>query len=70
MIEDYVIRLVDMPITVDGLTIKDENDIYNIYINSRICQAQRINTFRHEMKHIRKHHFESELPVKDIEEDI
>lgn len=65
-----IIRIIDLPYKVKGLTVKDENDDYNIYINSKLSNDARINTLRHEIEHIKKGHFYSFLPIEEIEADV
>jgi len=42
---------------VDGITVLDENDDYNIYLNDRISYDAQAEAFRHEVEHIRQGHF-------------
>lgn len=58
-----IIRLVDLPETVHGITIIDAEGDYNIYINARISEEARVNAYRHEIDHIRLGHFYDERPV-------
>lgn len=52
-----IIRLIDLPETVRGFTVKDENDDYNIFINAKLSADMRGIAFRHEVDHIRSGHF-------------
>lgn len=52
-----IIRIIDLPPAVRGLTVKDENDDYNIFINARLSDDLRAEAFRHEVEHIRAGHF-------------
>ena len=65
-----IIRLVDLPPSVRGFTVKDENDDYNIYINARLSEDGRGEAFRHEIDHIRRGHFYSDLPVAVKEAEV
>lgn len=65
-----ITRVIDMPLGVKGVTVKDENDDYNIYLNSRYSPDVQAEAFRHEIDHIRKNHFFDERPVKEKEADI
>jgi Zn-dependent peptidase ImmA (M78 family) len=50
---DYRIVLLDLPCKIKGTTTKDENDFYTIYINARLSDEQQIETFLHELEHIK-----------------
>lgn len=60
---DIFIRGLEMPAKVKAVTIKDEYDDYNIYVNVVLCpETQRTATI-HELCHIKKEHFYNEEPV-------
>lgn len=65
-----IIRLIDLPETVRGFTVKDENDDYNIYINARLSEDGRAAAFRHEVDHIRRGHFYDQKTVAEKEQEI
>lgn len=52
-----IIRLIDMPETIHGVTRKDAEGDYNIYLNAKLCADARAEAFRHEIEHIRRGHF-------------
>lgn len=54
-----IIRKIDLPVGINGLTVLDENGDYNIYINDRLSHDQQSVAFRHEVEHIRRGHFYS-----------
>lgn len=58
-----IVRIIDLPYGVKGLTVKDENDDFNIYLNARLSGDEQAKAFRHEVEHIRKGDFYSEDPV-------
>ncbi len=63
-----IIRKIDLPIGVDGITVLDENGDYNVYLNARIsCNAQ-ADAFRHEVEHVRQGHFYTYEDIKVLEE--
>lgn len=64
-----IIRLVDMPPSVHGVTIKDAEGDYNIYINARLNEEARVETYRHEMQHVLLGHFYQDRPVADMEKE-
>ena len=65
--EEYKIRFLDMPHTVKGFTIKDDNEFYNIYINSHLCHEAQHKAIKHELAHIQRQDFESYESIKRIE---
>ena len=56
-----IVRTVDLPPKVNGATIPDENGDYNIYLNKRLSPEGRIKAYLHELDHISKGHFDSDL---------
>jgi hypothetical protein len=58
-----IIRLVDLPFPIKGATVKDAEGDYNIYINARLSEDERVKTYWHEIEHIRLGHFYDERPV-------
>lgn len=64
-----IIRLIDMPPSVHGVTIKDAEGDYNIYINARLNEEARVETYRHEMQHVLLGHFYQDRPVADMEKE-
>ena len=67
MEEDILVRIVDLPHGVRGFTWLDEDGLYNIYINARLNSEMRRQAYRHELEHIRRGDWQSELPVWFIE---
>lgn len=54
-----IIRKIDLPIGINGITVLDENGDYNIYINDKLSNDQQCEAFRHEIEHIKQGHFYS-----------
>lgn len=54
--DQVIIRLVDLPVVMRGAVREDENGDYNVYINARLSEDQRVAAFRHEIEHIRRGH--------------
>ena len=54
--EDIILRYVDMPEDMHGMTVTDANNDYNIYINARIGFFAQEKAKQHELDHIRKNH--------------
>ena len=64
--DDYIIRIVELPPHVGGLTIVDENGDYNIYLNSRLSDQGLCDAYDHEVRHIESGHFYDD--TKTVEE--
>ena len=62
---DYVVRLADLPYSVHGICVMDEDGRANIYVNSRDTMERREEAMKHEFMH---HGFDDYyLPEKDAE---
>ncbi|MGN1133349.1 MAG: hypothetical protein ACI4RN_02725 [Oscillospiraceae bacterium] len=64
---DYIVRLIDLPITVKGVTVMDSDGFYNIYINSRLCFEEQNKAIAHEMEHIARGDFFSYGTLEEVE---
>ena len=64
---DYIVRYIDLPITVKGATVMDYDGFYNIYINSRLSYEEQKKTIAHEMEHIVRGDFFSCATLEDVE---
>ena len=63
-----IIRKLDLPTGVSGITVLDENGDYNVYLNARLsCDAQ-ADAFRHEVEHIKQGHFYRAEDIKVLED--
>lgn len=65
-----IIRVIDLPIGVKGMTVKDGEGDYNIYLNARYSPEEQAVAFRHEVDHIRNGDFYSEEDVAEKERRI
>lgn len=63
-------RIIDLPVTIKGMTVKDSEGDYNIYLNARLGAEDRVKAFRHELEHIKNGDFYSDLPVSEKELNI
>ena len=68
--DSVIIRIIDLPIGVDGMTVKDSNDDYNVYLNARLSGDQQVIAFRHELDHIKNGDFYSDESVAEKESRI
>ena len=67
MLDNYTIRLLDMPCSVKALTAMDEEGYCNIYVNSKLSQEAQRDAVKHELVHIRKDDFYNSLDIRDAE---
>lgn len=67
---DTIVRIIGLPITVKGLTIPDEDGIFNVYINKDMSHEMQWITYQHEMTHIKNSDFSSNEPVVRLEEGV
>jgi len=54
---EYFVRLVELPLSVEGVTIPNDDGTFDIYINSLLppdCQEKKL---QHEIRHIKRDHF-------------
>ena len=68
--DNVFVRLIEMPISAKGFVALDENGDYNVYINERLSDQQRMAALAHEVLHIDREHLRVQLPFMFCEEDI
>ena len=64
---DAYVRLVPLPVKVEGVTLPNEDGSFDVYINSRLSPARQQETLEHELRHIRQEHFYLDLPIERME---
>ncbi len=52
-----IIRKINLPVEVPGVTVLDENGDYNVYLNDRLSHDAQAEALRHEVEHIKQGHF-------------
>lgn len=62
---DYYVRMVELPINVKGVTVKNSDGSFDIYINSLLCPDKVQEALIHELKHVKKDHLYDD--IKSIE---
>lgn len=55
---EYCVRYIDLPCSVNGVTVPDVDGFYNIYINSRLSLEKQAQALKHELTHIARDDFE------------
>ena len=56
---DYIIRYIDLPYTIKGVTVLDSDGFYNVYINSLLSWEEQKKAVKHELEHIRRDDFDN-----------
>lgn len=65
---EYIkVVLLDLPVTVDGLTIYNDDDSFTIFINARLNHENQCKAYDHEMAHINNRDFEKMTPADRLE---
>ena len=64
---DYYLRLVDLPRSVEGVSVPNNDGSYDIYINALLSPARRQEILEHELNHIRQEHFYLDMPISLME---
>lgn len=67
MRDDVFIRYIDLPTTVNAVTVPDEDGNYNVYINDRLSYEAQQEAYEHELYHIEHGHIYNYEPVTDCE---
>lgn len=68
--QDVIVRLITLPLSVRAFTLPDEQGDYNIYLNCALSFEQQKKSLQHERRHIENGDFDKELPVKLIEKGV
>ena len=64
---DTHVRLIPLPLKVEGVTLPNDDGSFDIYINSRLSPARQQETLAHEMRHIRHEHFYLDMELGRME---
>lgn len=65
--DDVITRFIDLPTTIGGYTLRNQDGDYNIVINSRMSREKQLETYRHELDHIQNGDFHSTKTADLIE---
>lgn len=68
--DEVICRIIDLPRSVNAMTVEDENGDFNIYINAKLPHAEQQKAYRHECIHIKKNHFRSCKHVTACEQEV
>lgn len=61
--DNIFIRNLELPPTINGVTVLDNEGDYNVYINTLLSYDTQQKTAKHEIRHIMKEHFYDFEPV-------
>ena len=65
---DYFVRLVELPRTVNGVTLPNDDGTFDIYLNSLLTEDEQRTALEHEIEHIIQDHFYNDVkPIRQIE---
>ena len=65
---DYFVRLVELPRTVNGVTLPNDDGTFDIYLNSLLTEDEQKTALEHEIEHIIQDHFYNDVkPIRQIE---
>lgn len=64
---DYFVRLISLPIKVEGVTVPNSDGTFSIYINALLPQEKQNEVLEHELRHISAEHFYVDMPVEHME---
>ncbi len=64
-----LVRYINLPGTVNAVTVVDENGDYNVYINERLSYYEKFRALDHEVYHIKHDHLDSKKSLRICEEE-
>ena len=65
---DYYVRTVALPITVEGVSVPNDDGTFDIYINARLPQEKQEEVMAHELRHLEAEHFYVDIPLRVAEQ--
>ena len=65
--EEIYTKLLNLPTSIHGYTVRDRNGDYAIILNAKLSQEDRVEAYWHEMKHIKRGDFQKECHADLIE---
>lgn len=66
---EILCRVIDMPLTVNAVTVIDKDGTANIYVNSALSVSSQKSAYMHECYHIKHNHFYTCKPVSECENE-
>ena len=65
---DYYVRTVSLPITVEGVSVPNDDGTFDIYINARLPREKQEEVLAHELRHLEAEHFYVDIPLRVAEQ--
>lgn len=65
--DDIIVRYIDLPYRVPAAVKRDENDDYNVYINSHLSYGEQEQAKKHELNHIENGDYDNADDIRTIE---
>lgn len=62
-IPDHFVRVIQLPTSVRGVTVPNDDGTFSIYINSVYDTGSQRATLEHELEHLARDHFYSAEPI-------
>lgn len=66
--EDIIVRVVELPKCVKGVTVPSNDDCYNIFINACYTQEMQKEILKHELRHVKNYDFNNFESIEIVEE--
>ncbi len=68
MSEKYFVHFIPLPPHIEGVTMPNDDDTFEIYINANLCPSRQEKALNHELNHIKKDHFYDDIkPIETVE---
>ena len=64
---DFFVRLVPLPVGVNGLVSTSPDGTYNVFINSVLDRDRQIDAYFHEVSHIEEEDFDNGRDIREVE---
>ena len=62
-IPDHYVRVVELPASVRGVTVPNDDGTFSVYINALYDDETQRETLEHELEHLARDHFYTDTPV-------
>ena len=64
---DFFVRMINLPPSIHGMTVTNDDSTFSVYINSKLSVEQQKEAYMHDVSHIVKDDFFTDLPIEEIE---
>lgn len=68
-IPDVQVRYLNFPVSVEGVTIPNNDGSFDIYINDVFCDEKKREILLHELAHLQKDHFYLDVSIGILEKE-